>query len=322
MASPGSAASVPKSQIRRHYYLDSYVIIAPKRGLRPDLFGNDLQPHKVASDHCPFDNNTEPSLWQTPRGTHWEVKVIANGFPALSQDNPAAFGVQEVVINTPRHDHEFSDLSIEHIQEILAAYKDRIAQLSKLAGIRYVLVFKNDGPTAGASVAHAHCQIFALPMIPPKIERESDALNHYWDTHNKCAICDVMQWELQQKVRIISADKHMIAIAPHASSHALEAWIIPRRHVRKLADLNATELYSLAMNLKKLTARLDSAMISFNFFLQESLTTQDHHFVIKIEPRTTKYAGAELSTGIEINPVPPEYASLWYQGKAVSQKVT
>jgi UDPglucose--hexose-1-phosphate uridylyltransferase len=243
------------------------------------------------------------------------VKVIPNAFPALSRDNPAAFGVQEVLLNTPDHNVEFSELSINHIELIFEAYRRRLLELKALDGIRYVLVFKNDGPLAGASVAHAHCQIFALPLVPPAIERESDALNHYWDEHQTCAYCDIIKWEIEQKVRIIAEDKHFIAVSPHAASFAFETWLLPRRHVGEFAQLNIGELRSLAVILKKIAAKLDSAGISFNYFLQESLQQQDHHFAIKVEPRTTKWAGAELGTGVIINPVTPEYATLWYRGK-------
>ena len=48
---PGSG-----SQLRKHYFLDSYVIIAPGRTLRPDSFAKNAEPHIVDSDHCPFDD--------------------------------------------------------------------------------------------------------------------------------------------------------------------------------------------------------------------------------------------------------------------------
>lgn len=303
------------SELRKHYFLDSYVIIAPARNLRPDSFSKNAQAHVTPDQNCPFDHNEEPTVWRAPRTGSWRVKVVRNKFSALSLDNPQAFGVQEVIINTPDHNTEFSDLSTNHIEEIFSAYRHRLTELSKLVGIRYVLAFKNDGPLAGASVAHAHCQVFALPIVPPKIARESDALNHYWDSHNTCAYCDAITWESHQKVRIIAQDKSFIVIAPYASTHALEAWVVPKRHVNKFTELHSSELQSLAVIMKKLTAKLDSAMISFNYLLQESLANQDHHFVLKVEPRTTKFAGAELGTGVIINPVPPEYAALWYQGK-------
>ncbi len=303
------------AEIRKHYFLDSYVIIAPKRRLRPDSFSHPDEAHLVPNPSCPFCHNLKPSVWQLPRGRDWRVKVIRNDFPALTLDNPAAFGVQEVVLNTPDHDVEFSGLPLGHIEEIFDAYRNRLIELKQIEGIRYVLVFKNDGPMAGASIPHAHCQIFALPLVPPKIIEESDALNHYWDTHQTCAYCDIIEWEARQKVRIVAEDKHFLAISPHAASYAFEVWLLPRRHETQFANLNGSELHSLAVILKKITAKLDSKIISFNYFLQESLPNQNHHFVLKIEPRTSKWAGAELGTGVVINPVTPEYAALWYKSK-------
>jgi UDPglucose--hexose-1-phosphate uridylyltransferase len=314
VASPAKIkTSTSSSELRKHYFLEKYVVIAPVRSQRPDTFARDAEPHKVPGGHCPFDENAEPSLWQYPRGADWRVKVVKNAFPALSSDNPAAFGVQEVIINTPHHDVEFSELTVGEIIELFTAYRVRLTALSKLEGIRYVLIFKNDGPLAGASVAHAHCQVFALPIIPPQIAQESAALNFYWDHKNSCAHCDVVTWETTQKVRVITEDKHFVAIAPYASAAALEAWVLPRRHVNKFSELHADEIHSLATIMKKLTARLDTSSISFNFFLQESLPNQDHHFLIKIEPRTNPYAGAELGTGVIINPVTPEHAAMWYR---------
>lgn len=305
----------PAAEIRRHYFMDSYVVIAPKRSARPSSFSPDPVPHKAASAHCPFDHNTEHPVWQTPHGKDWRVKVVRNTFSAFSLDNPNAYGAQEVVINTPDHNAEFSELPVSEIVDVFTAYRHRLLALSQLEKIRYVLVFKNDGPIAGASIAHAHCQIYALPLVPPKIARESDALTHYWDNRGTCAYCDVIAWEDEQKVRIIASDKHFVAIAPYASTRALEAWVIPRQHISKFAEFHTTQLQSLAIIMKKITARLDANVISFNYFLQESLDTQDHHFVIKVEPRTTKYGGEELATGVEINPIAPEFAALWYNGK-------
>jgi UDPglucose--hexose-1-phosphate uridylyltransferase len=309
------AKPTQNSEIRKHYFLDNYVVIAPKRNLRPDSFSHLGEAHKVLNPNCHFCHSTEPSLWQAPKGHDWQVKVIQNAFPAFSLNNPQAFGIQEVVIDTPEHDLEFSELPVNHIETIFEAYHRRLVHLKAIEGIRYVLVFKNDGPLAGASISHAHCQVYALPLVPPKIEQESDALNHYWDSHQSCGYCDVIAWEQDHKVRVIFEDKHVLAVSPYAASFAFECWLIPKRHVTEFALLNQSELHSIATLLKKITAKLDSTAISFNFFLQESLSTQNHHFVIKVEPRTTKWAGAELGTGIIINPVTPEYAAMWYQGK-------
>lgn len=303
------------SEIRKHYFLDRYCVIAPLRNLRPDSFSHAGDSHKSGGS-CHFCDNDEPSIWQAPSGKDWKVKVIANAFPALSIKNQLALGVQEVVIDTPDHAVEFSELSLAQIQLVFEAYRRRLNQLISTPGIRYVFVFKNDGPQAGATVSHAHSQIMALPLIPPKIAHESDALNHYWDSKNHCAYCDIIDWELNRRVRVIHEDKHFIAISPYAAEFAFEVWLLPRRHEPSFNGLHTAELDSLAVILKKIAAKLDSETISFNFFLQESLPGQNHHFVLKVEPRTTKWGGAELGVGVIINPVSPEYAALWYNNKA------
>ena len=68
--------------------------------------------------------------------------------------------------------------------------------------------------------------------------------------------------------------------------------------------------------MRTVAARLDAGHISFNVILQESVENQDHHLIVKVLPQTTRWAGAEFGSGIIINPVAPEYAALWYKGRA------
>lgn len=303
------------SEIRKHYFLDRFVIFAPVRNLRPNSFASSENSHKLETATSRAIEN-DPAVFQiTDTHGKWQVKVIANAFPFLASDNPAAYGKQEIVIETPEHNVEFSELPIAQIERIFQAYTDRVTDLYKLPDIRYVVVFKNDGPKAGASIAHAHSQIIAIPFIPPHVEHEAAGYDAYQRQYSQCPICHVLTWEEQQKVRIVFADKHVVAICPYAASEAYGVWIIPRRHVDIFTNLHDAERRSIAIVLKSIAAKLDNAGISFNFFLQDSLPGQGHHFILKIEPRTTTYAGFELATGVVVNPVRPEYAAMWYQGK-------
>jgi UDPglucose--hexose-1-phosphate uridylyltransferase len=302
-----------KSEIRRHYFLDRYVIIAPKRNLRPDSFAKQKVEHKREDPNSPALEK-EPALYQIKDDQgHWRVKVIANAFAALTPNNPQAYGHQEIVIETPEHNVEFSELSLKQILRIFTAYQERIKHHRNQKGIRYVSVFKNDGPTAGASIAHAHSQIMALPLVPPKLQQETLAAEKYRDQYGHCAYCDVIKWELSQKQRIIARDDHAVALTPYASSSPFGAWILPRRHIDSFTNLNQSELHSIATVLKRITQKLDGLQIGFNFFLVEPITEHQHHFLIKIEPRPNIWAGLELGTGIIINSVPPEYAAGWYR---------
>jgi UDPglucose--hexose-1-phosphate uridylyltransferase len=305
----------PNSQIRKHYYLDRYVIIAPKRNLRPHAFATTNASHKLETTTSPaIENETSIDEILDDKG-QWQVKAIANIFPALTQTNPEAYGKQEVIIDTPLHNTELSELPIEHIERIFDMYIRRSKALYKLPGIKHVLVFRNDGPHAGASIAHAHSQIIALPLIPPDILNEAQVINSYMEDYHSCPICDVIRWELDQKVRVVFEDKHAVVIAPYADRFPFGVWIIPRVHVNTFDKLTPSVRHSIAVVLKKITAKLDSVNISFNFFLKDSLVGHDHHFLIKVEPRTNIWAGFELGTGIIINQVAPEYTALWYQDK-------
>ena len=302
-----------KSEIRRHYFLERYVIIAPKRDLRPDSFSKQKLAHKRENETSPALEK-EPALYQV-KDDHgnWRVKVIANAFAALSPDTPQAYGFQEIVIETPEHNVEFSELSLKQILRVFETYRERIAHHSAHKGIRYVSVFKNDGPTAGASIAHAHSQIMALPLVPPKLQQEALAAEKYRDQYGHCAHCDVIKWELGQKERIIARDEHAVALAPYASSAPFGAWILPRRHIDSFTKLTQAELHSIATVLKHITQKLDEVQIGFNFFLFEPIAGHQHHFLIKVEPRPNIWAGLELGTGIIINSVPPEFAATWYR---------
>jgi len=304
-----------QSEIRKHYFLDRYVIFSPKRNLRPrSLTKEEAHKKSIGKEDCFFcPGNLETEItYQVGKGENWKVAVVKNKFPALTMENKKAFGTQEIVLDTPEHNKEISDLPIEHIVDILKTYNQRTEELKKIEGIKYVLVFKNDGGTAGASVPHAHSQIIALPIIPPKIMRESDAVDEYTLRKGSCPHCDIIEKE-KDSPRVVYKDENIIAICPNASSSPHGVWIMPVKHIRNLNNFKEKEYVSLAKALKLITGKLDSDGISFNYFLNNSLDLESHHFKIKIVPRISIWAGLELGTGVVINPIFPEDSAKWYR---------
>lgn len=165
--------------MRKDYFVDSYVIIAPKRHLRPQDFTGTAHRLVETADSPRLD--LQPAIDSVrDRNGNWKTKVVDNTFPALTLDNPLAFGKQEIVIDTPLPNTPMGKLGLGQFIAILKTYQKRTVALSKIRGIRYVTVFKNDGIRAGASLAHSHSQIFATPMIPPKITRISNAVEAYF----------------------------------------------------------------------------------------------------------------------------------------------
>jgi UDPglucose--hexose-1-phosphate uridylyltransferase len=312
---PNDASRGVSNQLRNHYYLDRSVIITPHRGLRPYTYPHPLIPH-VTSDtaSCNFCSNSDEALYRVPAKGDWQVKVVANEFPILMLHNSEAYGSHEVLIETPDN-REFSELTHAHQLMVLSAYRHRLSALNALPGIRYVQILKNDGMMAGASMAHAHSQILALPFVPPRIFEESQGQDSYRKRHGTCAVCDVVAWEEQQTVRIVYADKYVVALAPYASSSPYGVWVIPRRHEGQFSNARTGELDSFATVLGVISAQLDASSIDFNWLLLNSLSHEDHHYMWKIEPRQGSWSGFEMGTGVAVNTVSPEYAALWYKGK-------
>lgn len=305
-----------KSEIRKHYFLDRYVIFSPRRSLRPiNISEADKQKKEEARKSCFFCPGMEDVkvIDRIGEGKIWDVEVIENKFPALTLGNEKAYGVQEVIVETPVHNIEFSDLSLSHIVKILETYDDRIEKLSKIDGIKYVLVFKNDGGKAGASIPHSHSQVFALPMIPPFIQESSNAIDKYILEKGVCPFCDIIEKEKKEKSRIAYENEDFIAICPYSGSSPYGVWIMPKKHIRRIQDLNKKELNSFAEILKKIVKKLDDHDISYNYFIHNSLENESHHLRLKIVPRLTIWAGLELGSGIIINPVFPEDAAAFYR---------
>lgn len=298
-------------QLRKDYFLDAYVVIAPERAKRPDRAARVLHEHEAPGDP---DIVQERGLYQLKnQAGDWIVKVIANKYPALTPATPAAFGKQEVIIETPEHDVEFSQLSITQIERIFSVYIKRALAMYHLSGIRYVSVFKNDGAKAGASIRHAHSQIIGLPVIPPALQTEALAASKYASEHGRSVYGDIIRWEQSKKERVVYEDAHIIAIAPYASKNAYELWILPKSDTATFAALTGAERQAIAAVLKGACGFLDSQEISFNFFLQDAVMHEQQRFVLKIEPRKSVWAGLELATGVIINPVSPEQAAKDYR---------
>lgn len=306
-----ATVSTAGGQLRKDYFVDAYVVIAPKRAQRPDAKSTPQRIHESPGD---ADIVQERGLYQLKnQAGEWLVKVIANKYPALTTRSPEAFGKQEVIIETPEHDVEFSELSLAQIERIFDVYIKRSLAMYILPGIRYVSVFKNDGPKAGASIRHAHSQIIGLPIVPPALQAEAMAASNYATEHGRSVYGDIIRWEQSKRQRVVYDDVHIIAITPYASKNPYELWIMPKSDTATFAALTSVERQTIAAVLKLACGFLDSQQIDFNFFLQDAVMHEQQRFILKIEPRKTVWAGLELATDIIINPVAPEDAAVEYR---------
>lgn len=305
----------PKSEIRKDYVQEKYVIISPQRGKRPQDFEQPQTTEKITKSNCVFcPGNLEEELViqryddQKP----WSMAVIKNKFPALTLDNPKAYGQQEVIIETPDHQDELEDLSEKQIAKLLEVYSDRTLAISKNKEIEYILIFKNDGGRAGASIKHAHSQIFATSFLPPHLLDKSQKVQEYKLKNGSCVYCDVIKKETKSP-RFVYRDDHVAAFTPYASMHNYEVWIMPLRHLDNVTILNHDEQLSFAKALKKILIKIYKLNLPYNYYFHQVIHDEDQHLYMKVTPRGSVWAGVEIGSGIVINPISPEEAAKYYR---------
>ncbi len=302
-----------KSEIRKDYFLNKYVIITPKRSKRPrDLREKTILEPKVP---CPFcEENLEKKYFVKTYngGKKFLAKVLKNKFPVVTEDNPKSYGKQEVIVETSKHGIEFADLSVSQLERILKIYADRTKIISQDKKIDYILVFKNDGGKAGASIFHAHSQIFASQVLPPDVLEELQQMHNYQTEKGICPYCEIIKKEEKGERKIFS-NKEVTAFCPYASAYHYEAWIFPRRHIDNITHLNKKEFNSFAQALKQILVKLNFLDISYNFFLHQVIKDTDQHFYLKIQPRESIWGGIELGSGMVVNSIPPEQAAKFYR---------
>lgn len=312
-----------RSEIRKDYLLNKYVIITPGRAKRPrDIHEETILHRDKTCVLCPEDierklivDSIGPTSAKATAGKprqKWKVLTLNNKYPAVTLKNKKAFGWQEVIIETPKHGIELGELSETEICDVLQMYKKRTKEISLMKKMDYILVFKNNGSKAGASILHAHSQIFATNMLPPDVHEELDAAKKYRFDNKTCPYCDIIKKESKSKRKIFVNSKISV-FAPYASAYHYEAWLFPQRHVDNITKLTSKELSSFAKALKKLLIKLHSIDVSYNFFMHQVISDKDQHFYIKLQPRDSIWAGIELGSGLVINSISPEVAAKFYR---------
>ena len=188
------------SEIRKHYFLFEYCIIAEERTKRPSDFA-DTSGYLVKTSpvSCSFCEGSEES---TPLATavykngkifadtsekrirNWDFRCFPNLYPALYSIPPPlthqeiglqaepGYGFHEVIVETPLHGRKIEDFSDFELSGLMNVYRDRTCNYMIREKIHYVSLFKNIGKAAGASINHSHSQLIAVPFCPPLLERE------------------------------------------------------------------------------------------------------------------------------------------------------
>ena len=334
-ANPPDFLALPPTHLlpewRQNPITGAWVIIAPERGTRPsESPGSPAFPPLFES--CPFcaghEQHTPPELFAVrAAGSHvnqpgWRVRVVPNRYPAVRDfafapeaDKHAGFGKHELVIESPHHDLELAHLLPGQVQDVVTAWRERLRALSHDDRLKYAHVFKNQGTAAGASVAHCHSQIIALPFVPPFLQQELDAGQTYHARHERCIFCDLLHAERAARSRIVWESPRYLAVVAYAGRQPYETWILPRQHQCRFETINAEETAELGTMLWQVLSKLQQVIdrLSYNVILHTAPFHEGplphFHWHLEVLPRISQAAGFEWGTGVYINIVRPEDAA-------------
>ena len=113
-------------------------------------------------------------------------------------------------------------MSVEDIELVVRAMQDRYLGAAKDDCVKYVSIFQNHGKTAGASISHPHFQLIAIPVIPPDVNRSLHGSQKYYEEHQKCVHCVMLEYSYANRQRVVYENEHFLAETPFASKTAFE----------------------------------------------------------------------------------------------------
>lgn len=328
-------------ELRRDPITQRWAIIATERALRPQDFRSEAVSPPVGKS-CPFcagnERLTPAEILATRDATTrantpgWRVRVVPNKYPALRieggldkrpegiYDHMNGIGAHEVIIESPDHDFALHRLPRAHLIEALDVYRRRMDDLGGDPRFRFSLLFRNHGAAAGASIAHGHAQLIALPVVPHEVRELLDGARRYHEFRDRNVFEDIVRQELDDGRRLIHENSDFVLIAPYASRQPFEMWIVPRYDATSFETTSTARLGSLADVLSTALDRLDRGLgnPAYNFMIQSApYHLRDapwYRWHIQIMPKLTRVAGFEWGTGFYINPTAPEEAAAFLRG--------
>jgi UDPglucose--hexose-1-phosphate uridylyltransferase len=320
-------------ELRKDPVTGRWVIISTDRSRRPSDFSRERAAIKGGS-FCPFcpgnESKTPPEILAyrpQDNGSGWNLRVVPNKFPALGIegdldrqadgmfDKMNGIGAHEVVIETPNHMATLATLPLKSVEDVLWAFRDRILDLKQDRRFKYILVFKNHGEAAGASLDHPHSQLIALPILPKQVVEELEGAKRYFANKERCIFCDIIRQENEAQVRVAAENGDFVTLAPYAPRFPFETWILPKRHESAFENSPSNVYENLARMLRTVLNKAAQVLDdpAYNLVLHTSPVQEDthdyYHWHLEIIPKLTKTAGFEWGTGFYINPTPPEEAA-------------
>ena len=182
-------------ELRKDPIIDRWVIISTERAQRPVFLAEQEAPAKAGL--CPLcagnEAMTPPEVFairpdrapSAPNTPGWTLRVVPNKFPALRiegalnkegvglYDRMNGIGVMRSLSKPPCMGKRSTRWTWRPLRRMCSLPTGN-APLTSCCDKRFkfIMIFKNHGAVAGASLDHAHSQLIALPIVPRRVFEE------------------------------------------------------------------------------------------------------------------------------------------------------
>lgn len=344
------------TELRRDPIMGQWVIVHTQDSWGPERYEKELRRRErlATCQFCPGKEFMTPPEIEAirPAGSPanapgWRVRVVPNRFPALRIEGNLdelqegvytsfnGIGAHEVLIETPLHDKNLAELADEEMANVISKYQSRLVDLRRDKRFKYIVLFRNYGESAGATVGHPHSQIIALPMVPKYVLQELQGAQKYYEENGRCVYCDILAQEYADQERIIAENEHFVVFCPFAPRYPFESWIFPKKHSADFSAIEEKERYDLGRILKDVLFRMKACLNdpSYNYYYHVSPMNskgEDHepswchggkldvshcfHWHIEIVPQLTRATGFERGTGFYMVRTDPRLAAGYLRG--------
>jgi UDPglucose--hexose-1-phosphate uridylyltransferase len=322
--------------IRQDVSTKDWTIFSEERASRPHYNRDKAHRKKLKryEPDCPFcrgnEDQTPKEVFSIKDGNDWSVRVVKNKYPAVRHSGDKSIishghryiegphfsidgvGEHEVIIESPWHNDNLAKMELSRVEKVLRAYRRRFIDISSEPENQLVVIFKNHGCRAGTSLEHPHSQLVATPFVPVYIRNKMYESQRYYDDYGRCVFCDIIDYEMKSKERLVHVNDKYIAIAPYASIVPYNIIIYPKKHESCFAEIDEVDLVDLSSVLQLVLKKLYDLLgdPDYNFVIDSSPIDQSgnrhYHWHIKILPGLSTRAGFEIGSGININTILPE----------------
>lgn len=240
-------------------------MLRPWSGQTESVSPENIPPFDPKNPLCPGVQRSSGIVTPNYESTY----VFTNDFPALLEEGPeppeseddlfvskAAKGTCRVICFHPKSNMYLTTMTVPEVVNVIREWQNQTKELG--AKYSWVQIFENRGQIMGCSNPHPHCQVWASSFLPNEAKLKDENQLLYFKKHGRRLLEHYTKQEIVKKERIVCENDEWIVVIPYWATWPFETMVLPKRHVKRMTDLDENQQLWLAKLLQVLIAKYDN----------------------------------------------------------------